>query len=399
VPPIGVTTPPDLSVTAWDPLPGVEQDCDARIARDAAAIEPFAFEPCASGRPGCKMYVARWPRPEVPFRVAEASLGAVVRDGVPNIAMRRRFIHEQSNVFLITVGQLEGPNKLALFGNSRAGACLFSVGISSFGAAFTVSRSAHPSVAQLAFAPWDGLPTRRFTTVGLTLPLPWSFYPVVVGERVFMNLWDERSMTAGVVERGSTEVKVAKSSEPLFEAYQLQEAKTGVAFVGGPYPYAVFGMSGADEVHRIADPERGMTVLDMVSDMVGGVHLVWREANAIPPERDHYVLWAAAYRSSREAVEKRKVGELPRQVSSGRMIANAGVALIEYTPEKALLVRLSDGKGWLVPGEPGHQIVNPLWVDDDAVWLTTSTGAREQRDGILRVARETLGAPIERAGF
>jgi hypothetical protein len=222
---------------------------------------------------------------------------------------------------------------------------------------------------------------------------------MVVGDRVYMKIWDGQSVTAGIVEPGAKEVRFAKSAQPYFEVHQIHEARSGVAFVGGPYPYGLYGMSRPDEVHRVADPERGMTIIDMASDMVGGGHVVWREANAIPPERDHYVLWAAEYRSSAEAVDKRKVCELPRQVSSGRMLANAGVALIDYTPEKALLVRLSDGKGWLVPGEPGHQIVSPLWVDDNAVWLTTSTGARDQGDGILRIARESLGDPVERAGF
>jgi hypothetical protein len=231
------------------------------------------------------------------------------------------------------------------------------------------------------------------------LPLAWASEPLAIDGRVYLALWDDQTSTAGVFDPLSSTVAVAGEEEPNVHVVELRQAGNGVAFVGGQYPSGIYRLSRDEKGRRIADPEPGMTVVDMSHDATNGGDLVWREGNVVPAQRNEYSLWVARLPLRREEARKRKVSSLPRQISSGRMIANAGVALMDYEPDKALLVRLSDGKGWLVPSEPGHSIISPLWVDDDAAWFTTSTGARNRGDGILKISRSTLGEPVERPGF
>lgn len=69
------------------------------------------------------------------------------------------------------------------------------------------------------------------------------------------------------------------------------------------------------------------------------------------------------------------------------MVANRGHALNVVAPDKALLTRLSDGAGWLISVELGRAFGNPLWVDDDNVWITTALAERFDENGVIRIAR------------
>lgn len=59
----------------------------------------------------------------------------------------------------------------------------------------------------------------------------------------------------------------------------------------------------------------------------------------------------------------------------------------------ALFIRLSDGWGWPIEAETDRIFLQPLWVDDNDVWMLTGIPDLVIQDGIMRVSRASLGAP------
>jgi hypothetical protein len=87
-----------------------------------------------------------------------------------------------------------------------------------------------------------------------------------------------------------------------------------------------------------------------------------------------------------------KIGSGLSNIGYG-MIANRGVALVVTDATTAVLYRLTDGKGWTIKAEPGETLVEPLWCDDDEVWIATSARKDRYESNILRLRRDTLGTP------
>src|SRR5262249_41504033 len=146
---------------------------------------------------------------------------------------------------------------------------------------------------------------------------------------------------------------------------------------------------------KLISPGASQIAFDLGVDRANREQIVWLEGERPIFDYTNIALWTAPYATSAADIRPRKVatlGEIHR--AGGGLVANAGVVLTLQTKTSARLTRLSDGKSWNVAAEPGQRFIQPLWVDDDEVWL--STGPDQSRSdyqtGILRLSRGSLGA-------
>ena len=115
--------------------------------------------------------------------------------------------------------------------------------------------------------------------------------------------------------------------------------------------------------------------------------------------------WTAPLAADEASLVRRKVAKLNDVTMRGgaRSPANKGVFLSIIGRNTALLTRLSDGMGWQIQAEPQTRFVDPVWVDDDDVFLQTADDSQPQFDmpvsGMLRLSRATLGAPTVPSGL
>lgn len=141
-------------------------------------------------------------------------------------------------------------------------------------------------------------------------------------------------------------------------------------------------------------------VFDVEVDRANGEQIVWLEGDQPQFDYTNVTIWMAPYTTNAAAVQRRKVAFIG--TSGGWMVVNAGMVLTLQTKNTARLTRLSDGVGWTVQAEPGERFLQPVWVDDQEVWLATGTDyetSDSYMTGILRLARSSLGSPTLDAGL
>ena len=150
---------------------------------------------------------------------------------------------------------------------------------------------------------------------------------------------------------------------------------------------------------RLVTPPGTRQVSGFAIDRSQNESLVWVEADEVQPATNA-VLFTSPAATSAAAVVRRRVTAFDAAGGDGggRMIANAGFALVLTGKTTALLVRLADGAGWTIHAEPDTVFVKAMWVDEQDVWI--ATGIRPYfpseityEDGTIRLARTSLGAP------
>lgn len=383
-------------VGEWDPLPGTSTDCGSRIARDpAASVPPLKFRACASGREGCEVFVADWSPRSSYYKISIAFEDTQVVGGVPIVVMQRLFVDGDVSRDLFTVGPIGGAPLVAVWTDPRGDRCGIHFGLSRNALTMRWRDPSGESDQDYVFASagWSTRDRRDYRLTKAKVRGGRPFDPVYVNSRYIVSLQDNGSATGVAFDAETGAMQHADAQGRYTRVWGMVEVADGVVFVGLRDPLVLGFFDGRSPARTIRVAETGDDrhgVWDVAVDRSRGDVLVWREADRRPNGATNVSLWTAPYQSNGGAVVPRRVTDLPDEVSIARVVANAGVALMHYTEQEAMLVRLSDGKRWRVPTQPGVKIADPLWVDDNDVWLMTTTRHRSQTDGILRIARRTL---------
>jgi hypothetical protein len=177
------------------------------------------------------------------------------------------------------------------------------------------------------------------------------------------------------------------------------EVPDGAIVAGGAYPWALYLMKPDASFTRLVDPAGpGRVVQEFRVDRAANA-IVWLDADDTTPATSDYYLWTSPYAPTPSGIQRRRVAKIPDTAMDGgaRFAVHNGLVLFKVTKDMGLLVRLSDGKGWSIPSEAGHALVKPVWVDDEYVYFNTASD--RGTDGLLRIARSTLGAPTVPSGL
>jgi hypothetical protein len=141
----------------------------------------------------------------------------------------------------------------------------------------------------------------------------------------------------------------------------------------------------------------GRYVTGYAIDRTNANALVWVEGTGLAPSSNS-VLYTSPLATTAAGLIPRRVTAFDDPSARGGpfIIAAHGMVLNDVSTTRALLTRLSDGASWAIAPEPGMGFGNPLWVDDNYVYLIT--GKRYDNDVVesqtmLRIDRATLGAP------
>jgi hypothetical protein len=149
-------------------------------------------------------------------------------------------------------------------------------------------------------------------------------------------------------------------------------------------------------------PPTGRSVGESAIDRSNFDTLTWVEYSGDLLDRTDYTLWTTPYASTEAAIQRRAVAKIPDDAINGgtRYVVNDGFALFVQNRQTALLIRLADGLGWEIPTDVNHVFMEPLFVDDNEIWLTTGRPvAIPEPDGMIRISRSTLGPPTRPRGF
>ncbi|GAC1539161.1 MAG: hypothetical protein NVS3B10_03840 [Polyangiales bacterium] len=380
----------------WGPIPGVPYSCGALLAKDpASSVGPMKWMPCPSGRAGCRKLVVEWTS-EVGRDIIRFDRPNPVRlrGGLPYIEYVRLYPHKTSltTEFAIQViGPLDSVPTLALGSVSPgcAGATFGELGIAVLGTASEV-----PTSVIVATSSWST--TQAFSTIFVdeSSLLGSPQYFEAADKRLFIETLGPSSVDVLDPSSGSVLLPTPrpKAESPIAVhggvfAYELT-APTGVLFLGEDGTWA-------DVVTATAPKNVSWVAVDRSA----GDALVWYVAKPYGSGYTDLELWTSPYATTAAAAAPRRVAMIDDATARGGAdsVANAGVALVAVGDTTASLYRLSDGAHWTIRAEPGDGFVSALWVDEQEVWLTTANitypDFRGYESGIVRIRRDTLGAP------
>ncbi len=390
---------------AWRIIPGAPNGCETRIAlQPASSIPPFDWRPCASGRAGCEMFTADWNAGATgPTLDVNERREAVFLNGEPHFKFIRRYRQENRQIrYVVALQPLYGPTAFAAsFEAYYADICTGSTGFGPDGAAIlnlhinkqgkehrwlstsTWNAPAELSVLDMTKVDFGG-------TDSVLLP---------AHERVFVTVDRDAYLTTLVLDPKTSELHEAMAREYEFYIVMPKVVRDGVLVFGHPPRSGIYVLRSNGSATRVVRPAVNQAILTFDVDHGRGDTVVWAEGE--PRDEDftyrNHVLWTSPYASNEEQSQHRKVCALPEDAISygAGVVANLGVVLFRVNDQSGLLVRLSDGRAWNIPGEPGRRFVYPLWVDDKSVWFVTTTGTDKYSpsDGLIRIDRATLGEP------
>jgi hypothetical protein len=142
----------------------------------------------------------------------------------------------------------------------------------------------------------------------------------------------------------------------------------------------------------------------MTLDRGAGSDLVWVETGDDGLGTTSSTLWTAPLATTLGEIVRRPVAKLNVGIPRGgaRAPANKGVFLNVIGRTTALLTRLQDGMGWLIEAEPQQVFLDPIWVDDNDVFILTGVEmgtSYSAPSSVVRISRATLGAPTVASGL
>jgi hypothetical protein len=179
----------------------------------------------------------------------------------------------------------------------------------------------------------------------------------------------------------------------------------GGAFVEyvAPPVYAIHFLAEDGSWTPVVSAQPGRIITEHAVDRSANDTLVWAESERSAAGFVNTVLWTTPYATSAAAAAPRKLAAVADAFASGAngFIANRGAIVATTGKTTAVVIRTSDGVGWQIDAEPDVYFGAPIWVDDDEVWLQTSlrSDADPTVDGMVRIRRDTLGAPTIPAGI
>ncbi len=421
----------DIFVGKWHPLPGAPSYCDIRVSDEPEKLAS-KWQPCPSGRQGCRKLDTSWTKhpPSAPGLLVDVSKGPEPTRLIGGKAyfMIRRFWH--SEVFLLNnqpIGYMylleplddapvlaiaTGP--IALVNKNSPRYCSIEVGYGDYGVAYDLTgRDPRTPATQengsdevvLGWAPWAALNTFTTKTVnvtdfGLGSKIGYFLHPALGEKSLWVSTRAPRSV--GIFDFASQSARLLKNS-------LRSEAPTPAA--GGAFipdtstsAFAIAYAKDDGTFARVVTPTSPQVVTWKALDRSNDNALVWVESD-YGLDYTNSTLWTAPFATSEAMLARRKVAKLQDSTFSGGGggVANQGVFLSLSGRNEATIVRLSDGMGWKVVGEPGERFAAPVWVDDDEAVLQIAPDPNGQVEtdsyGILRIARSTLGPPTVPSGL
>ncbi len=389
----------------WVSIPGAAPTCNARIARDPGRDVPaLNFVTCPSGRSGCRHATARWTDEAGSTFLFRREPVRVV-DGMPYLSYARLYptsinLPSRANINVI---ETKGGQTVMAVGDytNSATACggHLVVGSSTVAAAF-ISAAApdhqligtapigKPTSLSLRAIPIGALGSSAGGAVQRASHLGNQFY-LGMSMPFGVTIWDfarKKAIVPQEPKRLPAELPVAVRDGTL----ALDNENGGIWFVSSTGSYL-----------KLVAPAGPQIIFDLAVDRANGEQIVWLEGDRPSFDYTHVSLWTAPYATDPAHLHPRRVATLgdPRRAGGG-VVANAGVVLTLQTKNSARLTRLSDGKSWLIAADPGQRFIQPLWVDDDEVWLSTGPDQPSSADyqtGIVRFSRGSVGS--ERAAL
>lgn len=370
-----VVAPPASPVPlagTWQPITGLPVTARARVAADpSASVPPFEWRACASGRPGCELWLPPGDR-NTRERIYPSGVEPVFEDarGIHFSYLRR---DQQAKHTVAVVQQLHGEAEAAWWSPDGDGIV-----------AATASR--------------HGLATRVLMPDAVTPPhyLGAGDLAMAASTHVVPASLDTTAPWSQDLARGDgfLVVEAMGMSDVRAAAYEL----AGRAFVGGeanatalrdPLPVADGYIATTDEpaativhvdrsgVRRVLAAPAGKRVLQAHVDRAANDAVVWVEEplDAVGPP----TLLTTS-------------GEVTSLASRGPLVVNGGVATYVVDGARARIVRLADGETWDLAHEPGLALIAPLWINAEAAWFLVSDVGPGERGanmtaGIIRLAR------------
>ncbi len=380
--------PPDSGafVGVWNPIPGVTA-CSLRIAADPAASMPtWTWDPCPSGRTGCRVLHVDWAPPDRwAFLIRDP--GARLVGGRPYVMYERVYpigppSLKNFSAAIDVLQPLDGPPVFAIGGPIQGpDTCSEAASFGEYGVGFVAYVAADPSTRVLGWSAW-ATPTSVTTAVvsrsdlGILANGGVAQGTAVGKDDLFVRTF--APLSVAVFDIG-TRSMIARAAASI-PAEQPDAVPDGAFVLDGNFPYAIALLKNDGTYARVVEPTAPHLVTWMTVDRSNANAIVWIESD----DQGVYVnpvLWTAPYATTAGAVQRTKVAMIAESVHTGGrgMIANHGVALNVVTSDTALLTRLSDGAGWRITSEPGRRFVRPLWVDDDEAWIVTEPDVLDMR--------------------
>jgi hypothetical protein len=393
----------------WDPPPGTWPRCHLLIAQNPQRdVTPLTWQPCASGRLGCRMSVPDWDTLTLNRTAMQfSSNGAVKLDAnaKPYLVYSRLYpstFQSGTNHYMEVVQQLDGSPIYAVAQTSP--------GTSDCGG-YTTLRS-------------GGLTTHLLSET-LTTPFSVLWSSFENPRQYVSNVKVLRSQTGNGVAgiQGSTSETALLYNADAVQWFVLNRSTGSLVrpFEGATTPpldharslsdgYLARRFSGNFPIMRIWNDGHMVPLLTTrganrfvtayESDIAQPSQIVWIEAtNLFPPNLDP-VIYAAPLADSAAALTPRRVTAYAdtEQTGGSRMVVANGMALIRTSGTTAELVRISDGHHWTVTSEPGMGFRDPRWVSADELWIHTGKyfpppdNVVETNNAIMRLRIDTLGA-------
>ena len=420
----------DIFVGKWRPLPSAPSYCDIRVSEEPEKLAS-KWLPCPSGRQGCRKLDTSWTKhpPGAPGLLVDVSKRPEPTRLIGDKAyfMVRRYWH--SEVFLLNnqpIGYMhvlepldEAPAVAIATGpialvKSSPRYCSIEVGYGDYGVAYDLTvwdprnsptQDNGSDEEVLGWAPWGTLDTFTTATVnvtdfGLGSKIGYFIQPALGEKSLWVSTRAPRSV--GIFDFASQSARLLNGNLPS----ESPTPAPGGAFVfdTSTSAFAIAYAKDDGSFARVVTPTSPQVVTWKALERSNNNTLVWVESD-YELDYTNSTLWTAPFATSEASLERRKVAKLKDSTFSGGAggIANRGVFLSLSGRNEATIVRLSDGMGWKVVGEPGERFTAPIWVDDNEAILQIAPDpdGKFQLDsyGVLRIARSTLGPPSLPSGL
>lgn len=382
----------------WVPAPDPLY-CPLRVAADPAnAGLNWTWGDCAPARADCKSLVVDWPLVPNARAIGYLAGNSVhMVGGKPYFAYWRWYSTASTwppfpPAAVWTVQELYGAPVFAIGGfEPENDWCSPIVSVSELGVGYVALIRQHG--LSFAWARWSNLNALssvvlKVSDLGIGGPQEYS----LGAEQMFIgaypagiSLFDVNTASLSAVRNGDG--GVVSGERPIaVPGGAVALTADGLIFVHADGRAAV-----------IVRPDAGRMVSFFAID-ASSHDIVWVESERMNFDYINPILWTSPLGDTPAGIERRKVTRYTDTLSRGGsgLMANGGFATLVVGGANALVVRLSDGQGWLVDARPTPvgMPIETLWIDTNELWVLTSPSAYlSQAGGIIRLSRTSFGAP------
>lgn len=393
--PDGTVTPvvdsatPMLPPGDWEQVPSIP--CKLLQSKTPKISAPaFPWRTCPSGRSGCELFTFDWSPSEVDtFSLSRHALPYEDGLGV-HLSYTRIFGYGTLEAASVAVVQpLHGAGEVVLAGPRTAPSCFpGKIHGSPFGVAAAIVDSVDGSLASarthIVFgsnaAPLD------LSSALITTAIP--------NAGVSQGLTHGDGFVAAELTGGGSIFPVALRFSDLRAIPATTPPRPGGEFAAAPGGYYALiddnlhfvPIGGAAQT--VARPSAGCSITKFTVDRANGNTLVWLESSS---DFSDNRIYASVFATSEATLQRRLVTKVPTATFG---VANGGVIAVPLPSSQARIIRLSDGRGWLLEGETNVPLSANVWVNADSAWFGTSRVPAGQPgyprfNGMIRLPRPT----------